>query len=164
MSAKLIIYILVSFLHDFFTAIWMGGMMVTLLAYMPAIKESLGPGPQTKKVMAAFQKKQSAWVYTSITGLIITGLLMNKRSPHFQHLFAVGNPYSVALTIKHVTVLVMVGISLYRVLVLGKRKGPSSPATEKLNARLLMINVILAALILLNSAILGALARPLPFQ
>ena len=162
MPAKLIVFTLISFFHDLFTVIWMGGMIVTFLAYMPAVKDALGAGPQTKKVMSSFQKKQSTWVYISMAGLILTGLLMNKRSPEFVRLFSLSNPYSIALTIKHVMVLVMIGIALYRALVLGRQKGPSSPGKEKLNARLLLINVILAVLVLLNSAVVSALAMPLP--
>jgi len=162
MSSKLIGFALISFFHDLFTVIWMGGMIVTLLAYMPAIKEALGPGPQTKKVMSAFQKKQSVWVYISMVGLILTGLLMNRRSPEFVHLFSVSNPYSISLTIKHVLVLIMMGISLYRALALDQQKGPSSPEKVKLSARLLLVNVTLAVLVLLNSAVVSALAMPLP--
>jgi len=161
MSAKIIVFILITFLHELFTVIWMGGMIVTLLSYMPAVKDALGPGPQTKKVMVLFQKKQSVWVYVSMIGLILTGLLMNNRSPQFVRLFSLSNPFSIALTIKHLIVLIMIGIALYRALVLGRQKGPSSPAKEKLNVRLLVINVTLAVLVLLNSAVVSALAMPL---
>jgi putative copper export protein len=162
MPPKLIGFVLITFLHNLFTVIWLGGMIVTSLAYMPAVKDALGAGPQMKKVMFAFQKKQSVWVYISMAGLILTGLLMGKRSPEFVQLFSLSNPYSIALTLKHVTVLIMMGIALYRVLVLGRQKGPSSPGKEKLNASLLLVNVVLAVLVLLNSAVVSALAMPLP--
>lgn len=161
MTAKLIVFALVSFFHDLFTAIWIGGLIVTFLAFMPVVKAVLGANPQTKKVMSAFQKRQSIWVYISIGGLILTGLLMANRSPEFERLFGFGNPYSVALTVKHILVLVMIGISLYRSLAFGREKGPSSPAKERLSARLLLTNVVLAFLVLLTSGFVSALARPL---
>ena len=99
MTAKIIAFALISFFHNLFTAIWMGGLIVTVLAFLPAVKETLGAGPQVKKVMMAFQKRQSVWVYVSMAGLILTGLLMTNRSPQFESLFAFGNPYSVALSI-----------------------------------------------------------------
>ncbi|NOH04571.1 MAG: hypothetical protein HND47_22695 [Chloroflexi bacterium] len=83
MTAKFIVFALVSFFHDLFTAVWMGGLIVTALSFMPSVKEALGAGPQVKKVMTAFQKRQSIWVYVSMAGLVLTGLLMTNRSPEF---------------------------------------------------------------------------------
>ena len=196
MPSKLIGFAIISFLHDLFTVIWMGGMIVTLFAYTPAAKEALGAGPQMKKVMGAFKKKQRVWVWVSMAGLILTGILMSRRSPNFVHWFSFSNPYSIALSIKHIIVIVMVGIALYRSIVLapkampmgqpdraagagGKQPGAQQPAgkpgmkpggpqaaaaakREKLNLTLLVINVILAVLVLFNSAMVSALAMPLP--
>ncbi len=195
MSPRIIAFAVVSFLHTIFSVIWMGGMIVTLIAYTPAVKEALGAGPQAKKTLGSFKKKQRIWVYISMAGLVITGLLMSRRSPEFVRLFSFSNAYSVALSIKHIIVIVMIGIALYRSIVLapkpmptpgpggasglggqpgkmqgkqaGKRLdgGPASAAMtkrEKLNFTLLVINVILAVLVLFNSAIVGALATPLP--
>ena len=200
MPSKLIGFAIISFLHDLFTVIWMGGMMVTLFAYTPAVKEALGAGPQMKKVMGAFKKKQRIWVWVSMAGLILTGILMSRRSPDFVQWFSFSNPYSIALSIKHIIVIVMVGIALYRSIVLapkampmagpdgapgpgGKQPGAKQPGgkpgmkpgmqpggpqsaaaakREKLNFSLLVINVILAVLVLFNSAVVSALAMPIP--
>lgn len=199
MSPKLFGFALIAFLHNLFTAIWFGGMIVTLLTYMPAVKEALGPGPQSKRVMVAFKRKQRVWVYISMVGLLVTGLLMSKRSPEFVRLFSVSNPFSLALTIKHVLVLIMIGIALYRSIALMPKALPSAPARgadgqagprskpsggkpgaqpdggklggqpggpqsdaaarrEKLNVTLLIINVVLAVVVLFNSAVVSALA------
>ncbi|MDO9303642.1 MAG: hypothetical protein Q7T89_19805 [Anaerolineales bacterium] len=161
MTPQTIVFALVSFFHDLFTVIWMGGLIVTVLAYMPAVKEALGAGPQVKKVMTAFQKRQSVWVYVSMAGLILTGLLMTNRSSEFESLFAFGNPYSVALSIKHILVLVMIGISLYRTLVLGRAPSGMTPQKERLNVQLLLVNAALAVAVLLTSGFAAALARPI---
>ncbi len=157
MTPQTIVFALVSFFHDLFTAIWMGGLLVTVLAYLPAVKNALGAGPQVKKVMMEFQKRQSVWVYVSMAGLILTGLLMTNRSPQFESLFRFGNPYSVALSIKHILVIAMIGVSLYRVL----GRSTMTPEKERLNMKLLLINAALAVLVLLTSGFTAALARPL---
>jgi len=162
MNPKLFGFAVILFLHNLFTIIWMGGMITALLSFSPAVKEVLGAGPQTKKVMTSFQEKQSIWVYISIAGLVLTGLLLSKRSPEFVRLFAFSNPYSTVLSLKHILVLIMIGIALYRSLVLARQKGPASPAKEKLSIRLLIINVVLAVLVILGSAMVSALAVPLP--
>lgn len=157
MTPQTIVFALVSFFHDLFTAIWMGGLLVTVLAYLPAVKNALGAGPQVKKVMMEFQKRQSVWVYVSMAGLILTGLLMTNRSPQFESLFGFGNPYSVALSIKHILVIAMIGVSLYRVL----GRSTMTPEKERLNMKILFINAALAVLVLLTSGFTAALARPL---
>lgn len=149
---------LIKFLHDLFTAVWIGGLIALALAVLPAARGSLGPGPQTKKLMAAIQRRQSTLAYISIAGLLLTGLLMSRRNPAFLGLLATGNPYSTLLAVKHVLVLVMIGITLYRSLVLGRKTGPAAPAQEKLSAGLLIANAALGVIVLLTSGILAGLA------
>lgn len=149
-----------SFLHNLFTAIWLGGLIVTAASFLPAVKEALGPGPQVKNVMITFQKRQSVWVYISMAGLVLTGLMMSKHSPEFNALFSFGNVYSIILTIKHILVIAMIGISLYQTLVLGHDLSAPTPARERLNKHLLFINVALAVFVLLTSGFVAALARP----
>jgi len=159
MGIRIIVFSLITFFHDLFSAIWMGGLIVTVCAYLPAVKEALGAGPQVKKVMAAFQKRQSLWVYISMAGLIVTGLLMSNRSPQFEGLFTFRNQYSALLSIKHILVIGMIAISLYRTLVLGKKPSGMTPDKERLSMQLLLINAVLAVSVLLTSGFVAALAR-----
>jgi len=160
MAAKTLVFAFVSFFHDLFTVIWMGGLVVTVLSYIPALKEALGPGPQIKKVMMAFQKRQSIWVYVSMGGLILTGLLMSNRNPEFEHLFGFGNAYSVTLSIKHILVILMIGITLYRSLILSRPQAVITPEKERLSFQLLIINAITAIAVLLTSGLIAALTQP----
>ena len=160
MAVKTLVFAFVSFFHDLFTVIWMGGLVVTVLSYMPALKEALGPGPQVKKVMMAFQKRQSIWVYVSMGGLILTGLLMSNRNPEFEHLFGFGNAYSVTLSIKHILVILMIGITLYRSLILSRPQAVMTPEKERLSFQLLIINVVIAIAVLFTSGLVAALAKP----
>ncbi len=161
MPTKTIVFALVSFFHDLFTVIWMGGLIVTVISFLPALKDALGPGPQVKKVMMAFQKRQSVWVYISMVGLIATGLVMTHRSSDFEHLFGFGNAYSVALSLKHILVIGMIGITLYRTLVLGRDPAGMTQEKERLNLRLLLVNVVLAVVVLLLSGLVAAFNSPL---
>jgi len=160
MAAKTLVFAFVSFFHDLFTVIWMGGLVVTILSYMPALKEALGTGPQIKKVVIAFQKRQSIWVYVSMGGLILTGLLMSNRNPEFEHLFGFGNAYSVTLSIKHILVILMIGITLYRSLILSRPQAVITPEKERLSFQLLIINAITAIAVLLTSGLIAALTQP----
>ena len=162
MPTKQIVFAIVTFLHDLFTAVWVGGVITLGITVLPSAKKVLGMGPQTKKLMDAIQKRLSVLVYVSIVGLMLTGLLQANRSSEFQGLFNFGNSYSTVLAIKHILVLAMSAVALYRSLVLGRRSGPSTPSQEKLSAGLLFLNIILGVAILLLSGFSAALSSGPP--
>jgi len=162
MPAKQIVFAVITFLHDLFTAVWIGGLITLGITVLPSAKKVLGMGPQTKKLMDAIQKRLSVLVYVSIVGLVLTGFLQANRSPAFQGLFSFGNPYSTVLTLKHILVLAMIAVALYRSLVLGRRSGPSTPSQEKLSAGLLFLNIVLGVAVLLLSGFSTALASGPP--
>jgi putative copper export protein len=147
-----------TFLHDLLTAVWIGGLIVIGITVMPSARQALGKSPQMKQLMDAIQKRQSVLVYVSITGLLVTGVIQAKQTAAFQGLFRVGNAYSAALTIKHILVLVMIAIALYRSLVLGREGKQTTPDQEKLRVRLLFLNIILGIAVLLASSYTAALS------
>lgn len=159
MTVQTLVFAFVTFLHDLFTVIWIGGLIITVISYLPALKEALGPGPQVKKVMMSFQNHQNTWVYISMVGLILTGLLLSNRNPEFKSLFGFDNAYSVALSIKHILVIFMIGITLYRSLILSRPQKIITPKRERLNFQLLIINAFLAIAILFVSGLCAALAK-----
>ncbi len=159
---KQAVFAIVTFLHDLFTVIWVGGMITLGVVVMPSAVKVLGKGPQTKQLMDTIQKRLSELVYVSIVGLVLTGLLLSRRSPAFLGLFHFGNTYSAVLSIKHILVLAMMAIALYRSLALGPRKGPLTPSQEKLKAALLFINIALGIALLLLSGICAAVSAKPP--
>jgi len=164
MPTNTIVFALVTFLHDLFTAIWIGGLITLGLTVLPSVKKELGKGPQTKKLMNTIQKRHGVFIYVSMVGLVLTGLLQANRSPAFQGLLSFGNTYSTILTIKHILVVGMIAIALYRSLVLGRKNGASTPSQEKLKASLLMFNIVLGSAILLLSGFTAALSSGIPLS
>ncbi|NOZ73681.1 MAG: hypothetical protein GXP38_17615 [Chloroflexi bacterium] len=158
MFANPIVYAIIIFLHDLFTVVWIGGMFTLGITVLPAAKDVLGKGPQLKRLMDTIQKRLSVLVYVSIVGLIVTGLLQAKHDPAFQGLFHFGNTFSTILSLKHILIIVMIAISLYRRLVLGTKNGPPTPSQENLKAKLLITNIILGTIVLLLSGFTAALA------
>jgi len=153
---KQVVFAIVTFLHDLFTAIWIGGLITLGLTVLPAAKDVLGKGPDMKKLMDTIQKRLSTLVYVSIVGLILTGVLLSNRTPAFNGLFRFGNPYSTVLAIKHLAVLAMITVTLVRSLVLGRQREPSTPAREKLSVGLMFLNLALGILVLLLSGFSAA--------
>jgi len=153
---KQVVFAMVTFLHDLFTAVWIGGLITLGLTIFPAARRTLGKGPQMKGLMDAIQKRLSVLVYVSIVGLVLTGVLLGSRAPASNGLFRFGNAYSTLLTFKHLVVVAMIGITLYRSLVLGRWRGPTTPSEEKLSAGLLFVNVALGVVVLLLSGFAAA--------
>ena len=164
-TAKLV-YALITFFHDFFTAVWIGGLVVLAAAVMPGTLKALGRGPDAKRVLNAIQTRLSRWVYVSIVGLAVTGVLLGRRSGAVGGLFQFATPYQVALSIKHLLYLLMIALALVRSLYLArseptprsKKRAPEMTPRERLSAAALMLNLALGVLVLLLSAYLAALS------
>lgn len=159
MKPNFLVIALMRLIHDFFTVVWFGGMFTLLISYLPSINKVLGKGPQQKQLVMAFQKRHTPWVLASMVGLIISGLLLSKSNPNFQVLFGFQNTYATILSIKHILVLLLIGITLYRSFVLGKNLDKLTPKQNKLYLRLLIVNVAIALLILVTSGLSAAIGR-----
>ena len=157
MQDKFTIIVIMTFLHDLFTAIWIGGMFTLGLSVLPSIKKVLDMGPQTMQLIEAVQKRLSKFTFVSIIGLFITGAVKAKMVPEFLGLFNFGNRYSIILGIKHILVILMVIITVLRSKVVGKNmKGPN-PKVVKAKAGMLMLNMLLGVIVLLLSGLSTAI-------
>jgi len=149
---------IVQFLHDLFTVIWMGGLISLGLIVLPSVKKTLGKSSQTNVLMNSIQKRLNIFVYISIIGLWLTGFLMANRNPTFQGFLNFSNPYSAALALKHILVLAMTFIAIFRSLFMVRRTEPSNPSKEKFSFILLYLNIAVGIGVLLLSGYLTALS------
>jgi len=168
-------YIVLKWLHDLGTVVWFGGMFFLGLILIPSARKVLGAGPQLKALMTTVQRRLEKFAWASMALLGLTGVLLARYSPDFVHMFHSGTPYEATLNTKHVIGLVMVIIALVRNQVLRDRQAVNNPeqvpakaqgkippsATpmskqEKIRAILLYINILLATIVLLYSAIIAA--------
>ena len=142
------VVVLVTFLHDLFTAIWIGGLIILGTIVLPAIRKQK---QQNKEFIISIQKRLNTIVLVSIIGLWITGMLLANRSTAFTGLFNVSNTYSLAMAIKHILVILMTVLALFRTRFVVRTKKMTDPSTEKLGALLLICNIILGIAVLLLS-------------
>ncbi|MGC9360767.1 MAG: CopD family protein [Anaerolineae bacterium] len=160
-----LVFALVTFLHDLFTAVWIGGLIVLATTVMPATLKTLGRGGEAKRVLNAIQTRLSRWVYVSIVGLAVTGMLLGRRAGT-AGLFQFGTPYQVTLSIKHLLYLLMIALALVRSLYLtrptqGSRPSPITAGVstrERISAAMLMLNMALGIVVLLLSSYLATLS------
>lgn len=125
---KLLLPGLILFLHDMFTALWIGGLGYMAIVLIPGIHQSGLEKPQMQKIMQGLRQRFKPVVIVSIVGLFATGLFLTRRSPLTDSMFSFANPYSVLLSVKHIVILVMI-ISVVIQTVLGKKNKSSTSLT-----------------------------------
>ncbi|MGC9347403.1 MAG: CopD family protein [Anaerolineae bacterium] len=160
MPTKQAVFAVVTFLHDLFTATWIGGLLTLTLSVLPAARKLLGK-QETQRLMDAIQQRLSVVVYVSIVGLAATGMLLSNRSPDFTSLFGFSTAYSTLLSVKHLAVVAMVAIALVRSLVLPRMQRPA-PQRARWSLALLLTNLGLGILVLLLTGFLVALGTTPP--
>lgn len=156
-------FVFALFLHNLFSAVWIGGMIVLALAVLPAVRQTLGPGPEARKLAHLIQRRLSVVVYVSMAGLAVTGLPLSRSAPGFAGFFHLGGSFSNLLTVKHLLIVAMVGIALIRSIPLGRMTASAVPAAglrraeppaEKVKIALLGLNAVLGIAVLLLTALL----------
>ncbi|HDQ07116.1 MAG TPA: hypothetical protein ENN36_10415 [Candidatus Bathyarchaeota archaeon] len=151
-----IIVVLVTFLHDVFTAVWIGGLITLGVTVLPAIRKNK---QQNKELRDSIQKRLNTIVIISIAGLWITGILLANRSTAFTGFFSTSNSYSLAMAIKHSLVILMTVLALVRTRLVVRTKKAVDPSTEKRGAIILVVNIILGIAVLLLSAYTATIAN-----
>ena len=149
MPIKLLVPGLIIFLHDMFTALWIGGLGFMAIVLIPGIRQSGLEKPQIMKTLQMIRKKFRWIVLISIIGLFVTGVFLTNRSPLAASLFSFVNTYSILLSIKHILILIMI-ISVILQTVLGKKGKSSSSLT--------LSNFIFGTVVVLLSGITAAIS------
>ena len=146
------------FLHLLATVVWIGGLIYINLVLMPSLT-AIDP-PQRGKLSGAVAKRFTILAWCAVIILLITGYL---KTPSGM-LFNISNTSAVALTIKHILVLVMIAIGLLVTFVTapkmkslapepGEPPPPEFLKAQKQLSTLALTNMILGILVLLSVAI-----------
>jgi len=154
--ANLLVLGLVKFLHDLFTATWIGGLFTLAIVVLPSIKNTMGMNPESKKLIMAIRKRLNGIVWVSIIGLLVTGILLSNSSPLFGGLFAIADEYNILLTIKHIVIALMVIIVIVRGHVLSRLTNTPPQKIEKISKVLMMLNLVFGIVVLLLSGFTAA--------
>ncbi|MHA1584320.1 MAG: hypothetical protein ACTSVU_05070 [Promethearchaeota archaeon] len=155
---------MITFLHNIFTSMWIGGMLTLLLVVMPTLKKVLGKSKESHAFNIQFKKKLSILIYISMVGLIITGLMLGKKAQTagiYTGFMSFGTEYSTILSIKHILYILMVGLAVFRSQIIDRIKNLTQEQKMKLNMIILILNVLIGLTVLLLSAWIGTLATML---
>jgi len=154
-NIQMLIGPIVRFLHDLFTAAWIGGLLVLSLVVLPGLKKD----PQVKKpkiAIRAIQKRMRVLALISMLGLAVTGILMSQRQPGFTGLFSFTSSAMTLLSIKHILMILMITLAFSRLAVNRKAEKQESSKLEKISEGILFGNTFLGLVVLFLSAYLSA--------
>ena len=155
--ASSIIPTLISFLHELFTIIWIGGMILLVLVILPILKKQYKPD-EFKIIYKKIKSRLSIFVYISIIGLLVTGIILTRDSTLSGGFLSFENTYSILLSIKHILFILMAIIAIFRSAVLDRIKGMKKEIKQKSDKILLLTNVVFAVAVLFLSAYTGVLS------
>lgn len=147
---------MVIFFHDLFTAIWIGGLIMLTLTTLPVLKKELGHCAETEQLMDAIMNRHSKWVFVSILGLAISGLLLSKRSGNFSGLLSFNGLYNTLLSIKHLLMVVMTGLTALRAFGLKSLEKAPDMRKKKMSLLAMHANALVGVVVLLLSGFLAA--------
>lgn len=157
MNQSLILTVAATFLHDFFTAIWIGGMFILVLVVMPSARSTLDGSPLLRKFVVMAEARMRRLALISMVALGITGIALKRFNGTEGGLFDFSTAYGSVLAAKHLASMLMVAVAILRTRLANKAAG-NKAASGKTSARLLMANLCLGVLVLILSATLASLA------
>jgi putative copper resistance protein D len=152
-------------LHMIATVVWIGGIVFMALVLTPAIQDT----PESGRVLGAIGRRFGPLAGLSLIVMIVTGMVQLTSSEHYVGFLSIANMWAKAILIKHIAVGGMIATVLYINLVIqpdirratmllsaGKGKPEAVAALTHRRARAAQINLALAMVVLLLTAIARA--------
>jgi uncharacterized membrane protein len=128
-----ILFSLFTWLHTLATVVFIGHYLLLSLIYLPAFAkvkaEIAGP------ILSEVSKRSRPWLYISLVIFMVTGIYLMIVDPNYRGVGNFGNPWAVAMLVKHILIVAMIGMGfVFNVLM---RIGPmmSSNLQEQAIAR-----------------------------
>ncbi len=107
------LYLAISyFFHLVATIVWLGGLMILTIMVYPAANLALREHPAFYAFMNRIRKRFVPLANFSLAVLVGTGLVQMSLDENYQGVLDFSNQWSVALLLKHVAIVGMVGCSV----------------------------------------------------
>lgn len=150
------------FFHLSATAIWIGGMLLTVVLVWPELRRVLQEQPELYRLLSRLRQRFTPISNICLAVLITTGLFQMTADPYYDGMLTFDNEWSRVMLIKHITIalmalsglLVQYGVTpaLERASALLERGKGNPEEWQKLRQRELRLTVLNAAL---GLAVLG---------
>jgi uncharacterized membrane protein len=161
------------FVHLTATALWVGGLFITMILVWPSLRRSLEESPALYRLLSRLRQRFYPISNLCLAALIVTGLFQMTANENYNGFLNFDNTWSQIMLAKHIVIAIMAlaGLLLqYGVapaleresLLLEKGKGSKSTTESYAQSRqrevwLTMLNALLGLVVLAMSAALGAI-------
>ncbi len=153
-------------LHLLATATWIGSIFSIYILVEPAARRALAPIDHIALV-EGIQRRLEPIVWFSVSLLVVTGLFQMSVNPHYNGFLSTSGQWSLAILSKHILVAILIVVSamhtwdvlpaLRRALLRKDKVDAELVASlQRRETRLLRWSLVLAALILLATAVARA--------
>jgi uncharacterized membrane protein len=96
-------------LHALAMIVFIGHYLLLSLIYLPALS-SLDIGP---RALGEMSRRSRKWLYGSILVFFVTGVHLMLVDPNYLGIGNFSNPWAMLMLVKHIVVLVMIGLGLW---------------------------------------------------
>ncbi len=151
--------------HLVATAVWIGGIVFMAFVVMPATATE----PGSWRLLSSIQRRFAPMANLSLIVLIVTGMVQLTANSNYVGFLNFSNTWAKAILLKHISVGGMILTGLYMNLVLqpdihrmalllssGRAKPEDTAALTRRQSQLTQINLVLAIVVLLFTAIARA--------
>lgn len=149
----------VLFLHNLFTAVWIGGLFMLALTVIPAVRKRTkipedGGLVKAMELFSDIASRHRKWVFISIAGLFITGLMLGKAGGSGSGFMRFDTQYDILASIKHIATLLMMIVAAVRLLIVSGKIGQNKSPRRKQGIPLIYVNFVLGIIVLFLSAMM----------
>ena len=95
------------FIHLTATAIWIGGLLITMLLVWPAVRRTLEDSPVIYQFLSQLRKRFYPISNLALVALIVTGLFQMTANPNYDGFMTFDNTWSIVMLVKHIVVGLM---------------------------------------------------------
>lgn len=100
------------FIHLVATAIWIGGLLMTMILVYPEVTRILQDSPQLYQFLSRLRKRFYPISNLSLVALIVTGSFQMTADPNYDGLLTFDNPWSQVMLVKHILIIIMALVGL----------------------------------------------------
>jgi len=154
-------------LHMLATVVWIGGLAALSILVLPAARAALDLQAYSS-LLEHLQKRLDPLGWFCLALLAGTGMLQMSANPNYHGFLAIDNRWAVAILVKHLVFIAMIGLSVYmtwwllpglRRAALRQARGQDAPGAGSMHRQewlLMRLNLVLGVLILALTAIARA--------
>lgn len=105
------IFSLFTWLHAIATVIFIGHPLLAWLFYLPAFAQAKAEiaGP----ILSGVSKRSRPWMYISLVIFMVTGIYLMIVDPNYRGVGDFGNPWAIAMLVKHILIVAMIGLGFF---------------------------------------------------